>query len=179
MRNLFPLEQHQKLLNIWRDVKLDKASAMYWGQVMTASKLVKEYFLNLDSSQIFNNLPLKEFNYNVVKHLQRKEQLNQAIDVTKIIGHTGHIKISDSLHTWQDILLNKLKCQTVCHLIDSTILCDKLYYDIDIEYMEFTKFEDEYYFSGSDGLHRTILAKYILSHNSDKFLRGVKVVHYV
>jgi hypothetical protein len=179
MRNLFPLKEHQKLLNIWKDVRPDKNSKEYWEQVVNASKVAKEYFLNLNSSHIFNNEPLKQLNYDKVKHLLQKELLDQSVDVKKIIGHTGHIKISDALYNWRDILSNKLKCQTICHLIDSTILCDKLYYDIYIQNIQFTKFEGEYYFGSSDGLHRVVLAKYILSHNQDNFFHGVKVVNYV
>jgi len=139
---------------------------------------VKEYFISLDSSKAFNDSILENLDYNSIKDIQAKNKINQTIDITKLIGHSEHGKISDGLYSWQDILLNKLKSQTVFYLINICVKHNKLYHDIDTYYLKFIKFNDKYYFDGTDGLHRSTLAKYILSHSKDKFLEGVMLMDY-
>ena len=179
MKKLHPLQEHQGLLDIWKEIKIDSNGERYWNKIIIASKYIKDYFINLPSSQIFNDTVVKKFDYCDMDNLPISENQNQTIDITKVIGHSGHAKILDSSHTWRDILLNKLKCQTICHLINISIKYNQLYCDLYIKNLRFIKFEDKYYFSDIDGLHRTILAKYILSNNKDKFLYGVKVIHYI
>lgn len=178
MCNRSPFIQHQKLLDIWRNNKSKEDHDNYWSQVVNTTALIKEYLIDLPSSQDFNYIVPKVFDLDIFSGLEREVQTNQAVNMMQVTGHAGHMKLKDGSDTWSNILLQTLKCQTIYHLLDISINSDKLYYNIYREHLEFIKIGNEYYFSCNDGLHRTVLAKYILSHEEDTYLHNVKIINY-
>jgi hypothetical protein len=173
--NQDPFSKHQELINIWENNKPLRDRDDYWEKLNIVSTRMVEYLIELPSSKEFNNNSL-QLKPSWIDKDYKSLKVNQSVDVRSIIGHTGHLKLLEKPHyTWEEILRDVLKAQTINYLIEISIKQKRLYYDTLIKQLEFIKYRDEYFFMCTDGLHRIVLAKYILSVYEDATLDGVKV----
>ena len=183
MRNLnaTPLLEHKNLIDLLQSSAIFKRNDYfkikdYGSSLIRFTDITKKYLVELPSSQQFNNVVVEQFDYDYLAFTLKPVLMS--VDVKKIVGCAGyHNKLENNPSiTWSEILLTILKRSTIYHLIETSIKTNMPWHEFFDARINFIKVYDKYYFDSGDGLHRSVLAKYILSHNKVSALHNVNVL---